>query len=73
MATSLADSGGGMPLLEVAATGVDADVRSTSGRGIVACVQGSVQSNVFSHTRLGWEPVVERWPFVLKVERSSEE
>jgi len=72
LVTSLVSGGTKTPLLEVAITRMEADVGSRVGR-VSGSLQGEMLCNVFSNTRLGWEPVVEKWTFGLQMDRISEE
>jgi len=71
--SSLAGSSGGTPLLEVALTEVEADLKRELGHRVEGVLRGAMRCSVFSNTRLGWEPVVERWSFGLQLDRMSEE
>ena len=72
VATSLAGSAGGTPSLEAACTEVKADVGVKAELGLMTRVRGVLQSSIFSNTRLGWEPVVERWSFSLQTDFVNE-
>jgi hypothetical protein len=70
--TSLVSDAHETALLESALTNLEVDVGSRLGR-VSGSLQGVVLCNVFSNTRLGWEPVVEKWTFGLQMDRISEE
>ena len=55
------------PLLEAAALNLKTSIRHKA-EGLTCLLEGELLCNVFNHSRTGWEPVVDIWPFKLPLD-----
>ena len=54
------------PLLEIATLKLKASLQSKDA-SIVLQLEGESLANVFNNIKVGWEPVMDRWPVKLEV------
>ena len=58
------------PLLELALLDASASARRAESL-LLGHLEARVLANVYSSMRMGWEPVVDPWPFALQLERTA--
>lgn len=66
LTTSLISGSRETPLLELAFVSLAADIQHKD-LGIVGHLKGDVLINVFSNIKVGWEAMLERWPFEVQM------